>query len=249
MSCSKYDDYGQSNKDTFNITSIHREATYPIWIYLPDDYYSENLAYDVLYLLDAEWDKEYVAHKVRDISSQTGNKPPIVVGIGFGGDRMDDYSPTKTKNGAGNANEFFLFIKKELIPKIEADYRVSTSRESRCILGHSLAGLCAGYAFTDHPELFGNYIILSPSFWWDDDIVLQYEQENRDKIKLYSNTVFVGVGGTEGPMIVGSRYFYETLQKHYQNTVSNFRIIKGLGHMTSKEKSIDEGLKFYFNNH
>jgi len=248
MSCQKEDGYDTSSKDHFTISSVERNESYPVWVYLPDGYKENNKTYQTIYLLDAEWDKEFVARKARNISQQMKTDNAVIVGIGYGADRMDDYSPTKTKDGDGKAGEFMEFIKNELIPKIENDYRVEKDRNSRCIIGHSLAGLCGAYAFTMSPEIFGNYIILSASFWWDDDIVLQYEQQNRKQLTQNRNTVYIGVGETEGPMIIGSKYFYEMLRKYYSHTTTEFVIINGKGHMTSKNDDIEKGLRFYFNN-
>lgn len=248
ISCQKEDGYPPSSKEHFTISSLERNEDYPIWVYLPDGYHNSNKEYHTIYLLDAEWDKEFVARKANAISQQMGVDNAVIVGIGYGADRMHDYSPTKTKDGKGKAGEFMLFIKNELIPKIENNYRVRKNRDSRCIIGHSLAGLCSAYAFTMSPEIFGNYIILSASFWWDDDIVLQYEQQFRDQLKPNPNTVYIGVGETEGSMVVGSKYFYEMLRKYYPDTISEFVIINNKGHMTSKNDDIERGLHFYFNN-
>lgn len=248
ISCQKEDGYDASAKEHFTISSTERNENYPVWVYLPDGYKDNNKTYQTIYLLDAEWDKEFVARKASNISRQMKTDNAVIVGIGYGADRMDDYSPTKTKDGDGKANEFMRFIKNELIPKIESDYRVQKTRDSRCIIGHSLAGLCSAYAFTTSPEIFGNYIILSASFWWDDDIVLQYEQQFRDQLKLNRNIVYIGVGETEGHILVGSKYFYEMLRKYYPDTISEFVIINNKGHMTSKNDDIEKGLRFYFNN-
>ena len=50
----------------------------------------------------------------------------LVVGIGYGNDRTVDYTPTKTNDGEGGAEEFMLFIKNELIPKMENEYAADT---------------------------------------------------------------------------------------------------------------------------
>lgn len=248
QSCEKEDGYAPSSKEHFTISSAERDEDYPIWVYLPDGYNESNKIYHTIYLLDAEWDKETIARKASTISRQTGTDNAVIIGIGYGGDRMDDYSPTKTKDGKGKANEFMLFIQNELIPKIENTYRVEKTRRSRCIIGHSLGGLCCAYAFTTYPDLFGNYIILSASLFWDNDIVLQYEQQYRNQLIQYPNTVYIGVGETEGSMVIGSKYFAEMLRKYYPDTASEFILIKGKGHMSSKNEGIEKGLHFYFNN-
>ncbi len=79
------------------------------------------------------------------ISSDFAAANVLVVGIGYGNDRAVDYTPVEGGGGAvkggGGAEKFMLFIKNELIPKMENEYGADTSRMSRTILGHSFGGL------------------------------------------------------------------------------------------------------------
>ena len=99
-----------------------------------------------------------------------------MVSIGYGYDRALDYTPTKAKEGDGGADKFMAFIKDELIPKMELDFGADTLRKNRIIIGHSFGGLFAAYAFTNYNNVFGNYIMLSPSLWYDNEILFQMEQ-------------------------------------------------------------------------
>lgn len=61
-------------------------------------------------------------------------------------------------SATGGGLEFLKFIEDQLIPKIEATYRVDTSRNSRVIIGHSYGGLFGAYAFCTNNQVFGNYL-------------------------------------------------------------------------------------------
>jgi hypothetical protein len=173
----------------------------------------------------------------------------VVVGIGYGNDRSLDYTPTEADEGGGGAEKFLLFIKNELIPKIETDYGADTLRKSRTILGHSFGGLCGSYAFTNHNKVFGNYLILSPSLWYDNEIMLKFEEENRN-ININSHQlVFLGLGELEmGRMLAPFQAFYQRLLINYPDMLIRRQIEENLSHRGSENPNILEGLKFYFQN-
>jgi enterochelin esterase family protein len=52
---------------------------------------------------------------------------------------------------------------------VRANYRVTTEPARVTIGGSSYGGLAAGYAALTHPELFGNVVSLSGSYWWAPD--------------------------------------------------------------------------------
>ncbi len=94
------------------------------------------------------------------------------------------------------------------------------SRMSRTILGHSFGGLFGAYAFANHNEVFGNYILLSPSLWYADEIVFKLEQENRNINKNNPQLVFLGLGEMEnsGQMLAPFKAFYQLLAKQLSRT-------------------------------
>jgi predicted alpha/beta superfamily hydrolase len=77
----------------------------------------------------------------------------LMVGITYSGDHADydglramDYTPTADPHvkGSGNGPNFLKFLKMELIPFMEANYRADSSR--RVLQGSSYAGLFTLYA-------------------------------------------------------------------------------------------------------
>jgi predicted alpha/beta superfamily hydrolase len=171
----------------FSIQSTSNGATYNIKVALPQNYSPQTEKYAAIYVLDGEENFNFVADKCSSISSDFATSNVLVVAIGYGKDRAIDYTPVEggggAVNGGGGAEKFLLFIKNELIPKIENEYGADTLRIKRTILGHSFGGLCGAYAFTNYNKVFGNYILLSPSLWYADEIVFKFEQEHRN-IKL-----------------------------------------------------------------
>lgn len=233
----------------FEMYSNSSHANYKIRLGLPEDYKAEN-KYATVYILDGERDFAYVANQCKDISSKKGIQNVIVVGIGYGNDRSVDYTPTKANEGCGGAEQFMNFIQNELIPKIEQDYSADTHRAARVILGHSFAGLLAAYAFTRYNNVFGNYLILSPSLWYDNEVLLKYEQDSRPTNATQPQLVFMGIGQLEnaGRMQVPFEAFYQKLNSNYPNIKITRNVERDLEHMGSKAPNIKNALNFYFNN-
>lgn len=71
----------------------------------------------------------------------------------------------------GQSQNFIGFIESELQPYIDEKYRTASTKT---LIGQSLGGLLATEVLFKKPDLFDNYIIASPSLWWDDESLLQY---------------------------------------------------------------------------
>ena len=92
-------------------------------------------------------------------------------------------------NYGGSAN-YLNFIEKELIPFIEEKYK---GNGHRTIIGESLAGLLLTQILFERPTLFENYIIMSPSLWWGNEVLLSDKaviKPNPTKTKLQ---VYLGI--------------------------------------------------------
>jgi predicted alpha/beta superfamily hydrolase len=242
----------------FLMFSPEKNKDYRMWVQLPEGY-DETKKYATIYVLDPDDKAEggnsnftYVAKLCQKMSTDMSKPNVIVVGIRHGDYREVDYTPTKYSttgfSGEGGGEQFANFIKKDLIPRIEKDFRADTSREKRAIIGHSLGGLCGAYLFTKHNEAFGNYLLLSPSLIYDNEIILQYEQETRAAIQSKKQLVYLGLGGTEPNMVPPADLLQQRLQKYYTDAQSELYINPGKGHNSSKDENIQNALEFYFKN-
>jgi predicted alpha/beta superfamily hydrolase len=103
--------------------------------------------------------------------------PIIVVGI-ISKDRRKDLTPTKSTidyegkvdtvySTSGGNEHFFQFMKTELIPYIEKNYKVEPYK---IFAGHSLGGITTINCMLTHSDMFNAYIAISPSLWWDNSI-------------------------------------------------------------------------------
>lgn len=238
----------------FSIQSTSNGAKYDIKVALPQNYSPDSQKYATIYVLDGEEDFDFVADKCSSISSDFGTSNVLVVSIGYGNDRAVDYTPVKGGGGAvtggGGAEKFMLFIKNELIPEMENKYGADTLRRNRTILGHSFGGLFSAYAFTNYNNVFGNYIMLSPSLWYDNEITFRLEQEHRNVNKNNHQLVFLGLGEMEnaGQMLAPFTAFIQLLETNYPDMKIMSHTAPKLNHLGSKKPNIIEGLNFYFQN-
>jgi len=171
-------------------------------IYLPEGYKKEDtLKYPVIYLLDGGADEDFI-HIVGLVQFNTFewiNRFPksIVVGIANVDRKRDFTYPTtieedkKKFQGMGKSEKFISFIEKELQPFIDKKYKTTASRT---IIGQSLGGLLATEILFKNPRLFNKYIIVSPSLWWDDALLLKQTPEVLNETFSQKTDIYIGVG-------------------------------------------------------
>ncbi len=110
----------------------------------------------------------------------------IFVGIGHIGNfhvlRRRDFILPEINNGDtagasrdyGQIENFYQFLKTELMPMIDSTYKTSAGNNS--ILGHSLGGLFAFYCLFKNDTIFKNYYALSPSLWIDNYSIYKFNR-------------------------------------------------------------------------
>lgn len=168
-------------------------------IYLPANYDS-NKRYPTVYLLDGGVDEDFL-HVMGLVQFNTFpwiKRIPecILVGIANTNREKDFTYPAKSKNDKkripenGGSEAFISFIEKELQPYISKQFSVN---DRTTIIGQSLGGLLATEILLKQPQLFDEYIIISPSLWWNDGSLLK---ESLNTLVGYSSgiKIYIGVG-------------------------------------------------------
>jgi predicted alpha/beta superfamily hydrolase len=143
----------------------------PIMVYVPDDYASSGASYPVLYLLDGTYHFHHATGVVDFLSKLDRMPRMIVVGI-HNIDRNRDFLPTRVDDfpPVASADKFLAFIREELAPFMEKNYRTVPYR---ILCGHSYGGLFGIYSLVNSPGFFQAYIIVSPSVYWDDRLMFK----------------------------------------------------------------------------
>lgn len=173
-------------------------------IYLPVSYTQADAQnYPVIYLLDGSKDEDFIhiAGIVQFGSFSWINMLPesIVVGIGNVDRKRDFTYPSQFKLDqeefptSGKSALFIQFIENELQPFIDANFRTNSVKT---IIGQSLGGLLATEILFKKADLFDNYIIVSPSLWWDEERLLSWQPTS----SISNKSIYVA-GGKEGAVM------------------------------------------------
>lgn len=180
--------------------------------YLPEGYDpTDTVQYPVIYVLDGGMDEDFlhIAGIVQFNTQPWIARFPasIVVGIAgntrrrdftFAVDNTDFIEKQGFKKSSfpvyGGAEKYIDFIEKELQPYIDSAYR---TRVKKTIIGESLAGLLTTKILLERPELFDDYIIISPSLWWGAQSLLHHAEQLLGKNLSKKVNVYLGVPNKE----------------------------------------------------
>ena len=261
--------YEIGTKDSLYSNTLEEQRV--IWVQLPENYNQESKQlYPVIYVLDGAVHFQAVSTV---LSYNWGGFLPemIIVGISNRNNRTRDLttSEIQTRRGAaynqetGGAENFTLFIEKELIPHIEASYPATTYRT---LIGHSYAGLFTINMLMNHSDLFDNYLTIDPSLDWDEQKLLNQSKEILSTRDYHGKALFMSLSGQlhmqnseitiENVMQDSSDYtlfarsnieFSNSVTENEQNGLSyQWKFYEEDLHGTVSLPSILDGLKFLF---
>ena len=145
--------------ETINIESTILGETRVINIWTPPNYKNNNDPLPVLYMPDGgeKEDFPHIANTLAELIAAKKIPPTILVGIENTQRRKDLTGPTEVASDkeiapiVGGSENFRYFIKTELIPEINQQYRTTAEKG---IIGESLAGLFVTETFLTEPNLF-----------------------------------------------------------------------------------------------
>ncbi len=169
-----------ANTETFYVASEIVGDQFYIKVAYPRDYASSGKSYPVLYVTDAETNFGALQYVVQRLAKDKLIPELILVGIAYDTSydefyrlRARDLRPSIPDDpdfdlggrpDEGQAEKFASFLREELFPKIDAEYR--TVQGDRAYYGHSYGGLFGVWTLMYETDLFNRYVILSPSLWW-----------------------------------------------------------------------------------
>jgi predicted alpha/beta superfamily hydrolase len=268
------------NSEVRTLSSKSVGQEYNILVSLPSypNYAESNERYPVLYVLDPNMLFGWIAALVRESAllsavgyPTAGFVPPnlIVVGIGYPMTlyrqpklafslRTRDQTPTNVPDmdkvwggPSGGAKNFLRFIRDELMPCINSNYR--TDPTDSTIVGHSFGGLFALYVLFHEPDAFRRYVASSPSLWWDKKVTFEYEREYASKHTELSARLFLSAGATEeleyeeAHMTSNLKEFAEILrQRNYVGLDWKSHIFEDEGHLSVEGAAVCKGISSVF---
>ncbi|MDW3652823.1 MAG: alpha/beta hydrolase-fold protein [Bacteroidia bacterium] len=241
-----------SQVDKFTIGEIHSftseilKEERKIALYLPQDYQQSGKNYQVLYLLDGEWNFPFVASLSEKLVASGDMPPLIIVGI-LNNNRNKDLTPpgkndNKTRFGGG---EFFLkFLTEELKPWIEEKYR---THPYSILAGHSFGGLFSIYAMMKQPDQFQAFISLSPSLGRNGEQQIRIAQDFFPQKTSFPKSLYLAIGDESGYTYSSSQKFQKLLQKKLPEEMRfKFELLNEENHVSMTIGGFVHALKFLY---
>jgi predicted alpha/beta superfamily hydrolase len=261
-------DYGASTT-AYDISSDEGKE-YKLKITLPHNY-DNNKTYKVLYYLDAWWLSELVLGSYAILSLSEKINDVVFVGISIEGDVLDwnmqrtyDYTPsiydmpiTQTaglgkhaikldSTTTGGAHIFLEFLESKVFNFI--DNKFSNLDNNRGFIGHSFGGLFGFYVMQNKPQLFTDFIIISPSLWWNKSELLYPELFNDFTQQKKSGKLYLSYGKNESNWIVESNIKMKEILSNLEQNRLEFMIeaYDKTNHNSILSKAIYNGLCFLY---
>ncbi len=130
-------------------------------VYTPPGYDPKGPAYPLVVFLDGRtYSSDIPTPTILDNLLAAKRIPPVVavfVANPSAESRLAEFTCNPT---------FAEFLTRELIPWVRSGWRVTTDPGRTAIAGSSLGGLAAACAAVGSPEIFGNVLSISGSFYW-----------------------------------------------------------------------------------
>lgn len=247
---------------------LHRD--YEIFVSLPPSYATSKKSYPVLFITDSDYAFPVIRSINRRVSDH-GKKLEefILVGLSYAkGDdpvhsRNRDYTPTDTTKNSerptGQAEPYRQFIEKEVFPFVAANYRADMSR--KVFSGHSYGSLLGLHMLLTEPQMFNQYILGSPSLWYDKRVMFDMERDYAASHKDMPAQVYMLIGSFETvkPKLSNPRYNKESdmvkdmkefetrlKSRRYPNLSVHSEVIQDEDHLTVFPALITRGLFWSF---
>ncbi len=251
----KWPEYTNGTVIKKKLESKYIKETYDIYIYLPPSYYHTDKTYPLLVLTDA-FHAFGIAETCCNMMIGADIPEIIVVGIGFKENnminlvrkRMRDlaYASSERYGPYSEVDKFCNFLSNEVLPLISKEYRIDESNKT--FNGFSAGANFGIYLLLKHPELFSNYILGSPGFWWDNKSLLRMAEESLpnyipvNKTKIYT---FVG----EFDMRKDCETFKDILLKNQDDNIEvKHQFYKGASHTNVFPQAFPHALMYIYNN-
>ncbi len=234
-------------------SSIVTGQEYELQILLPGGHATSNKKYPVIYLMDSQWDfpllKSIYGQQYYD-----GFIPElIIVGVTWGGKkpnpdslRARDYTPTNDGRlkQSGAADRFLSFMKSELFPFIETNYKADP--DNRSLMGCSLGGLITIYTLFTQPELFTGYAAASPAIGWDREVLYQYEKDFLQKKLSHPVRVYMTIGDVERSRLGYEKFASTLLNRDHPGISVRSKVLENTGHSGTKSETYSRGMQYIF---
>lgn len=235
--------YSEQVKDSF-VIKIRKPANY-----------SDKKPYHLIYVADGSLKLgNYVMGTDEDWKA-TVPESCIIITFAHIGDwhvkRQRDFIPSdaggyKNKD-FGQAKNFYLFLKDQLIPFVNKKF---PQRKSTALIGHSFSGLFCLYTLFQEDKLFDRHFAISPSVWANSYELLKIEDAFFKQHKTLNASVSLQAGGLEvfNKVLSSTKQFYTTtLERKYALYKVRFSTVNNANHFSMIKPGVDKVLLNFTN--
>ena len=257
--------YEVVRSEVWNVPDPVSGRVYQVFVALPPSYdESPDRRYPVLYVTDAD----YAFPLARQIGRRLNVEGPkleefILVGLSYSvGDdgmtsRRRDYTPTRNGPSSapkeavhGGAAPYISYLREQVLPFVAGRYRTDESR--RLLLGHSYGALLGSQILFTDPDMFSGYIVGSPSFWYDRNVMSRFEKDYGAGHSDLKASVYMYVGEREAPafgndadMVADAKNMQAALRAHnYPSLRLKLDVLNDEDHLSVAPRGLTHGLKY-----
>lgn len=188
---------------------------YQVWVDLPASYATSTKPLPVVFVTDPNF-AFAITRNIRGFTGQRGRNIEEFILVGLvhdpdmtpGDSRSRDYTPTVPKRTAdggnsysakayGEAEAYSQYVETKVFPLIASSYRADMSRKT--FIGHSYGSLFGLYAMFTRPGMFQNYVLGSPSLWFDNGAIDRLEAAYAARHRELKANVHMVAGSYEQP--------------------------------------------------
>ena len=186
-----------------------------IWVYTPPAYHQKAPeSYPLLVLFDGFSYLHWIPTSTILDNLIHGGKIPPLVGV------LIDNPPNTRSSDLRYNTAFVEYLSDQLLPWVRAHYLVTHNAGRTIIGGYSDGGAAAVFTAMKRPDLFGNVLSQSGSFWeghgavkWE-FLATQYAQTRKLPLDLFIEAGLLECVAKDGPsLLVANRDFVEILRK------------------------------------
>ncbi len=241
-----------------------------ISVAFPDEQPESGQQLPSLCVLDDFWFFALCVQIVRTLRLFQEISPLYIFGIGYPSDdladilafRMRDYTPTPDSAfvetfadsyglpltpleapASGGGPAFRRLLRNEIFPKLEADYPIDP--DHRLLFGWSFSALLCLQDLFSPDRLFSDFIVSSPSLWWDDGVMSGIEARFAADHDDLPAQVHLSAGLDEGASMVEEVHKLEaTLQgRSYPNLSLTCETFPGETHLSAAAGAFSRGIR------
>jgi predicted alpha/beta superfamily hydrolase len=255
--------------EQFTLAASATGRRYPIWVSFPENYAQQS---DRTYPLVLVTDARYSFPLVRSIRNRIGqdgaNLQDFILvgllpeeGLSSAASRARDFTPTMPavapndryqQTTYGEAQLYRDFIEMDVFPALVSRYRIDMTQ--RTYIGHSYGGLFGAFVLLTRHDLFDNYLLMSPSLWFDERVIDRIEADCAKEHADLEARVWLSIGAfetsgssprnfEETDMVGDNARFAETLRSRKYPTLEVIEeVIPDEDHLTVYPTAVTRGL-------